>query len=137
MICREMRLSDQDAVIALWKAAGVFREWNDPVRDIAKAFEGEHSTILVGELDNMIVASIMCGEDGHRGWFYYVSTHPDHQGKGLGKAITAAAEDWLRERGIWKVNLLVRGDNSQAASFYEAQGYKNTQSICLQKVIEP
>ncbi|MES0871208.1 GNAT family acetyltransferase [Pseudovibrio sp. SCP19] len=137
MICREMRLSDRDAVIALWKAAGVFREWNDPVRDIAKALEGEHSTILVGELDGMIATSIMCGEDGHRGWFYYVSTHPDHQGKGLGKAITQAAEDWLRARGIWKVNLLVRGDNSQAASFYEAQGYKDTQSICLQKVIEP
>mgnify|MGYP001405867825 CR=1 FL=1 len=77
MICREMRLSDQDAVIALWKVAGVYREWNDPVRDIEKALEGSHSTILVGELDGAIVASIMCGEDGHRGWFYYVSTHPD------------------------------------------------------------
>ncbi|MGG9998601.1 GNAT family acetyltransferase [Pseudovibrio ascidiaceicola] len=137
MIYREMCLSDQDAVIALWKAAGVFREWNDPVRDIEKALEGEHSTILIGELDGIVVASIMCGEDGHRGWFYYVSTHPNHQGKGLGKAITAAAEDWLRARGIWKVNLLVRGDNAQAVSFYEGQGYMDTRSVCLQKVIEP
>ncbi|WP_189438355.1 GNAT family acetyltransferase [Pseudovibrio japonicus] len=137
MICREMRLSDQDAVIALWKAAGVYREWNDPVRDIEKALEGAHSTILVGELDGAIVASIMCGEDGHRGWFYYVSTHPEHQGKGLGKAISKAAEDWLRARGIWKVQLLVRSDNTQATSFYEAQGYKDTRSVCFQKVIDP
>ncbi|KZL22051.1 Acetyltransferase YpeA [Pseudovibrio axinellae] len=137
MICREMCLSEQDAVIALWKATGVFRKWNEPVRDIKKALEGEHSTILIGELEGAIVASIMCGEDGHRGWFYYVSTHPDHQGKGLGKSITQAAEEWLRARGIWKVQLLVRGDNAQATDFYKAQGYKDTQSICLQKVIEP
>ncbi len=62
---------------------------------------------------------------------------PDYQGKGLGKAITNAAEDWLRARGIWKVQLLVRGDNAQAAGFYESQGYKDTQSVCLQKVIGP
>lgn len=137
MICREMNLSDREAVIALWKAAGVYREWNDPVRDILKALDGEHSTILLGELDGAVVASIMCGEDGHRGWFYYVCTAPEHQGKGLGKAITEAGEKWLRERGIWKINLLVRADNTQAAAFYESMGYDNTKSLCLQKVIEP
>ncbi|WP_348271865.1 hypothetical protein [Pseudovibrio sp. Tun.PSC04-5.I4] len=68
MIYRKMNLSDREAVIALWKATGVYRKWNDPVRDILKALDGEHSTILLGELNGAVVASIMCGEDGHRGW---------------------------------------------------------------------
>ncbi len=64
MFCREMRLSDQDAVIALWKAAGVYREWNDPVRDIEKALEGAHSTVLVGELDGAIVPASCAARTG-------------------------------------------------------------------------
>ncbi len=59
-----MCLSGQSAVIALWKAVGVFRKWNDPGRDIEKTLDGEHSTIQTGELNRYVVASIMCGEDG-------------------------------------------------------------------------
>lgn len=125
---------DQGAVIALWANAGVTRPWNDPVRDIAFARRRPHSTILVADEDGAIVASAMIGEDGHRGWVYYVAAEP--QGAGHGRAIMQAAEDWLAARGIWKVQLLIRADNMQAQGFYEALGYTDTGSVCFQKVIE-
>jgi ribosomal protein S18 acetylase RimI-like enzyme len=34
-----------------------------------------------------------------------------------------AAEDWLRERGCPKVELMVRDDNPEVTDFYEALGY--------------
>lgn len=46
-----------------------------------------------------------------------------------------AAEDWLRARGIWKLNLLVRADNLKVVEFYEHLGYRNTGVACFQKVI--
>lgn len=46
-----------------------------------------------------------------------------------------AAEEWLRARGIWKLNLLVRADNLKVIEFYEGLGYRDTAVICLQKVI--
>ena len=36
----------------------------------------------------------------------------------------AAAEAWLRERGVWKINLMVRSDNEKAGRFYERLGYQ-------------
>jgi ribosomal protein S18 acetylase RimI-like enzyme len=126
---------DVPALITLWQAAGVARPWNDPATDIAFARRGPHSTVLVAEEAGQIVASVMVGEDGHRGWVYYVATQPERQGSGLGKAVMAAAEDWLRARGIWKVQLLVRSGNERALRFYEHLGYHDTQSVCLQKVI--
>ena len=42
----------------------------------------------------------MVGHDGHRGWVYYVAVDPDQQGKDFGRAIMAAAEDWLRGQGV-------------------------------------
>ena len=64
----------------------------------------------------------MVGHDGHRGVVYYVSVAQEHRSEGLGRLIMKAAESWLIERGIWKLNLLVRGTNLDVVSFYKAMG---------------
>jgi ribosomal protein S18 acetylase RimI-like enzyme len=115
--------ADVTAVVSLWERCGLTRPWNDPVADIALARKGPNSTILLGREDERIVASAMVGHDGHRGWVYYVATDPDRRGKGLGRAIMNAAEDWLRQAGIAKLQLLVRQDNAKASAFYETIGY--------------
>lgn len=136
MVIRDISDSDIDNVIALWQAAGVSRPWNNPHVDIAFARRDDHSTILVGLIDERLVASAMIGEDGHRGWAYYVATDPEFHGQGLGRQIMDAAEAWLAARGVWKVQLLVRAENDQALSFYDRLGYKDTRTTCLQKILD-
>jgi hypothetical protein len=127
--------ADIEAVVALWRAAGVTRPWNDPLHDLAFARRGPHSTVLVAEREGRVVASAMAGEDGHRGWVYYVAADPAQQRTGLGRRVMEAAEAWLKARGVWKVQLLIRADNDAARGFYEHLGYRDTQSACYQKVI--
>jgi hypothetical protein len=115
--------ADVPAVVALWERCALTRPWNDPAADIALARRGQNSTILLGREDDRIVASAMVGHDGHRGWVYYVAVDPDRQGHGLGRAIMNAAEDWLRQAGIAKLQLLVRQENARASAFYETIGY--------------
>ena len=115
--------TDVATVIALWQACGLTRPWNDPAADIALARRGPNSTILIGRVDNHIVATAMVGHDGHRGWVYYVATDPDRRAKGFGRAIMDAAEDWLRAAGIAKLQLLVRPENSGVAAFYQSIGF--------------
>jgi ribosomal protein S18 acetylase RimI-like enzyme len=115
--------ADVTSVVSLWERCGLTRPWNDPVADIALARKGPNSTILLGREDEKVVASAMVGHDGHRGWVYYVATDPDRRGQGLGRAIMNAAEDWLRQAGIAKLQLLVRQDNAKASAFYETIGY--------------
>jgi hypothetical protein len=131
-----MRDEDVERVIAVWHASGVARPWNDPATDIAFARRDLHSTILVADLAGRIVATAMLGEDGHRGWVNYVAADPEYQGHGLGRMMMNAAETWLAEHGVWKVQLLVRGDNAAVKRFYEHLGYRDTGSTCFQKVIE-
>ncbi len=130
-------MNDEDAeqVIAVWHASGVVRPWNDPAKDIAFARRDLHSTVLVADLSGRIVATAMVGEDGHRGWVYYVAADPDYKGSGFGRAMMEAAEKWLASRGVWKVQLLVREDNLAVRQFYEHLGYHDARSACLQKII--
>ncbi|GJD62765.1 GNAT family acetyltransferase [Methylobacterium frigidaeris] len=132
---REIEDADVPAVIALWHAAGVARPWNDPATDIAFARRGEHGTVLVAEVEGRVLASAMAGEDGHRGWLYYVAVAPEQQSSGLGRRMVEAAEAWLASRGVWKVQLLVRRENAGVLGFYDHLGYRDTNSVCLQKVI--
>ena len=128
--------ADIAAVVALWQGCGLTRPWNDPAADIALARKGANTMVLVGRDGNAIVATLMVGHDGHRGWVYYVATDPGHSGKGHGRALMHAAEDWLRQTGIEKLQLMVRPDNSKVQAFYQSIGYREQQRIILAKWLD-
>jgi ribosomal protein S18 acetylase RimI-like enzyme len=129
----EFVVEDQESLVALWTECKLNRPWNDPMKDIAFAMLNENSTVLVGKAENKIIAAAMVGHDGHRGVLYYVAIHPDYQKQGLGKALMQAAEDWLKLKGIWKVNILVRDDNLGAVGFYKALGFEENAVVSLGK----
>ena len=127
---------DIAGVIALWQACGLTRPWNDPAADIAFAHKGSNATILIGRDDRLIVATVMAGHDGHRGWVYYVAVDPLHRHKGYGRAIMQAAEHWLHQRGIEKLQLLVRPDNGQVRTFYQSLGYFEQERVLYAKWLD-
>ncbi len=121
---------DKAAVVALWHACGLTRPWNDPEADFALAQGGAASTVLVAREEG-VAGSVMVGFDGHRGWVYYLAVSPDQRRTGLGRALMAAAEDWLRARGAPKLQLMVREDNAAALDFYEALGLERQKVAVL------
>jgi ribosomal protein S18 acetylase RimI-like enzyme len=121
--------ADIPDVIALWQACGLTRPWNDPAADIAMSRREPNSAVLIGREGDVIVATAMLGHDGHRGWVYYVAVDPDRRTKGYGRTIMTAAEAWLRGRGIEKLQLMVRSDNSQVQAFYQSLGYLEQERI--------
>ena len=127
---------DIAAVTALWQRCGLTRPWNDPAADIALARSGPNAAVLVGRDGGGIVASVLVGHDGHRGWVYYVAVDPDCRHNGYGRVIMDAAEDWLRASGIEKLQLMVRPDNRQVQAFYQSLGYLEQQRIVYAKWLD-
>jgi ribosomal protein S18 acetylase RimI-like enzyme len=121
---REVQDVNLESVVSLWKTCELTRPWNDPYNDIQFARDSATSAVLVGFFEERLVASVMVGHDGHRGALYYLAVDPVFQKRGFGKATVAAAETWLRERGVWKINLMVRSENEKAGRFYERLGYE-------------
>jgi GNAT superfamily N-acetyltransferase len=137
LVVRDFVESDREAVIALWRRCGLTRPWNDPSHDIDLAIGNGSSTILVGTVHDQLVATTMVGFDGHRGWIYYVAVAPDHVRRGFGRAIMAAAEDWLRERHVPKVELLVRTENGAVLNFYDGLGYERQDVVVMARWLRP
>lgn len=122
---KPLDLADSEPALALWEAVDLTRPWNDARTDLLRAMQGPDSTVLGGyEAAGALIATAMVGHDGHRGWVYYLAVAPEHQRKGHARRLMQACEQWVRERHIPKIQLMVRTDNQNAVSFYETLGYE-------------
>jgi hypothetical protein len=121
-----------DAAIRLWQDSGLTRPWNDPEADLRRAVGNGSSCVLaaIGD-DDSLLATAMVGHDGHRGWVYYMAVAAAQRGRGLGKQMMEACEDWVRSRGIPKIQLMVRATNRGAVGFYEHLGYADSEVVVL------
>ena len=120
---RQIENADIDLVIELWKICNLLVSHNDPTADIAFCQSSPNAALFIGYVDSALAASIMTGHDGHRGWIYYLAVDPKQEGKGFGRRMVRHAEDWLRDRGVPKVNLMIRETNTDVREYYEAIGY--------------
>ena len=128
-------LTEQEqTVVALWRACDLVASYNDPVADFRFAKAGLCSDVLVAVDDaGEIVGSVMVGHDGHRGWLYYVAADPASRSKGVGRRMVQAAEHWLRQRGVVKVQLLVRETNTKVVGFYEHLGFEVAPRVVMSR----
>lgn len=133
MTIRPFRLEDEADVIALWMKCDLVRPRNDPHKDIQRKMQVQPELFLIGEENRHIIASVMAGYEGHRGWLNYLAVDPAHQRRGHARALLAEAERLLLERGCPKINLQVRTTNAAAAAFYHALGYSLDEVISMGK----
>ena len=137
MLIRAFQPGDGDAVVALWERCGLTRPWNDPRKDIARKLAVQAELFLVGILEDGLVASIMAGYEGHRGWVNYLAVAPEHRRKGLARRLMEEVERRLVERGCPKLNVQVRSANAEAMAFYRRLGYVADEAIALGKRLIP
>jgi ribosomal protein S18 acetylase RimI-like enzyme len=135
MLIRAFAPADTESVVALWETCGLIRPWNDPRRDIERKLTVQPELFLVGIDDDgdRIVASVMAGFVGHRGWINYLAVDPEARGKGNGRALMTEVEARLEAVGCPKVNLQIRADNDEAQGFYRALGYQPDAAVSFGK----
>lgn len=136
MHIRPFQLGDENAVVTLWRRCDLIRPWNDPLKDIRRKLEVRPDLFLVGELDGQIIACVMAGYEGHRGWLNYLAVSPEHQHRGHARAIVEEAERLLCAAGCPKINLQVRTTNHGVIEFYRKLGYSRDEVVSMGKRLE-
>jgi ribosomal protein S18 acetylase RimI-like enzyme len=136
MQIRTFEAKDQDSVVKLWHECNLVVPWNDPYKDIQRKLKVDPDLFIVGETAGGIIATVMGGYEGHRGWINYLAVAPAHQRKGYGRQLVASVEALIKQKGCPKINLQVRQTNTDVIKFYEAIGYKNDNVVSLGKRLE-
>jgi len=129
--------ADEPGIVALWDRCGLLRPWNDPHKDIARKMTVQRELFLVGRVVDEIVATVMAGYDGHRGWINYLAVDPMHRRQGFARLLVTEVEGRLRDLGCAKINLQIRRDNHEAVAFYERVGFAEDAVVSMGKRLEP
>ena len=123
LLIRPFQTEDEDALVALWKMCELTVPWNNPHKDIARKLQVQPELFLVGILDSNLIATVMGGYDGHRGWINFLAVHPDFRENGYGQKIMNSVETEIRKMGCPKINLQIRRGNDKITFFYQKLGF--------------
>ena len=124
-------------MVALWRECGLVRPWNDPVKDIHRKLRVQRDLFLVGTVDGRLVATVMAGYEGHRGWINYLAVATEYRGRGFGRRLMDEVEARLLAIGCPKINLQIRRSNTEAVEFYRSLGFTEDDSVSMGKRLIP
>ena len=136
LLINPFKEGDEDVLVSLWNKCKLNVHWNNPYKDIARKLKVQSELFLMGYLEDKLIASIMAGYDGHRGWINYFAVHPDFQSRGYGKQLMDNVENKLRELGCPKINLQIREGNDKVLSYYQKLGFVEEKRINMGKRLE-
>jgi len=133
---RQFKMSDTEEVIKLWKKSfPTDPPWNDPQAIIERKYNYQSELFLVGEEDNKVIATVLGGYDGFRGWVYHLAVINDSRRSGIGKKMMLTIEQMLRQLGCIKMNIQVRSSNQDVILFYNEIGFEIEDHVSLGKLL--
>ena len=125
MKIRKMKITDYDAVYALWrKTPGMgLNDIDDSREGIERYLKRNPRTCFVSELDGELVGVIMAGHDGRRGYIHHTCVVPELWNNQIGTRLVETALDALQAEGISKAALVVFEQNERGNGFWERMGF--------------
>ena len=132
---RAMQISDYERALELWQnTAGMGLSSADEPREIARFLQRNQGLCFVALEDKHLVGTILCGEDGRRGYLYHLAVQRDKQKKGIGKLLVEKSLHALRQKGIQKCHLFVIADNASGIAFWEHLGWEMRDDIEIMSI---
>jgi ribosomal protein S18 acetylase RimI-like enzyme len=132
-----MTLEDYDGVAAVWEAVGMWPHVGEDRRWFERALERNPGCGFVWREAGRIVGTVIAGWDGFRGSIFHLAVLEQHRGQGIGSALLAAAEQTLKDMGVFQINLMVYEENGFAESLYYRRGYERSPVKVVRKRFYP
>ena len=79
--------------------------------------------MLLAELDDVIVGSLIASWAGWRAHLNRLAVHPRHRRRGVAQWLLAAAEQRLQEYGAHRIDAMVLDGNDGGQAIWSAAGY--------------
>ena len=136
-----MVASDYDEALALWQACeGIGLNESDTRSGVTSFLERNPalSRVVRTRDGNRLVAAVLCGHDGRRGYLHHLAVSSAHRRRGLGRWIVVDCLRALQDAGIPKCNLFLYADNHAGREFWLREGWSaRTDLVVIQRSTTP
>jgi len=126
----ELTIFDYDNAIALWEGCiGVSIRGADSRENIERYLNRNQGLSFKASEDGKLVGTILCGNDGRRGYIHHLAVSSNYRNQGIGRKLVETSLCELRNQGIEKCHLFVLVDNIEAKQFWGKLGWKVREDI--------
>lgn len=135
-----LRLEDYEAMIALWRRAGLTNRAN--LRDSRPAFARQlrsNKGLYLGAYDGKrLVGSVLGTHDTRKGWINRLAVDPAYQRRGVGTRLLRASERALVRKGIKVIAAFVVSGNDPSLNLFRRSGYETVDTMAyVRKKLDP
>lgn len=129
---RQMKLSDYDEIYELWKnCTGIGLSRADSRQGVERFLERNPGLSFIATDGPKIVATILAGHDGRRGYLHHVAVDEEYRRRGIGEALVEKALSELALLGIQKCHLFVVERNETALRFWKLTGWVERDELIM------
>lgn len=119
-----MTIGDYESVYELWtRTEGLGLSDADSRESIRSYLKRNPGCSLVACEGGRVVAAVLCGHDGRRGFIYHLAVAASHRRRGIAGNLLDGCLAKLGEVGIQRCQLWVYAANSAAQDFYKSGGW--------------
>jgi ribosomal protein S18 acetylase RimI-like enzyme len=126
---RRVRENELAGVLEMWREAEVTPpSVSDSIEGLTRLIAEPTAILLVAEVDERIVGSVIGGWDGWRGNIYRLAVTPDYRRKGIARRLVKQVSAALFAKGAPRISALVEREHPWAIGFWESMreaGYEN------------
>jgi ribosomal protein S18 acetylase RimI-like enzyme len=123
LVIRAARPDELVDVIGLWLESREMSPRSDDSAALGALLDRDRDALLVAEVDDRIVGSIIAVWDGWRGNLYRLTVHPAWRRRGIARRLVAAGEKRLHALDVRRISALVWTDDVRAVSVWRSAGY--------------
>jgi N-acetylglutamate synthase len=127
-----MTIDDFDDVLLLWQnTEGMGLGESDTRAALAQYLARNPGLSLVARDGKEMAGTVLCGNDGRRGYLYHLAVSKPHRKNGLGKKLVGLCLSRLEQLGILRCNILVFTDNVDGEFFWIHNGWEKRSNVQL------
>jgi ribosomal protein S18 acetylase RimI-like enzyme len=121
-----MKICDYEGSFSLWTSTeGMgLRSLDDSTEGINSFLKRNPRTNFICRDKDEIVGTILCGNDGRRGYIYHTVVKDSYRREGIARELVRLVVESLEKEGIKKGALVVYSNNKDGNKFWESLGFK-------------
>jgi ribosomal protein S18 acetylase RimI-like enzyme len=123
---RQFKPEDYNIIISLWSSANlpVRPKGRDSYEKISRQVKNGNTILLVAELKEKIVGTVLGTHDGRKGWINRLAVDTEFRRKNIAKRLVSEVENWFEENGLEVFTCVIEADNTVSIGLFKKLGYE-------------
>jgi ribosomal protein S18 acetylase RimI-like enzyme len=135
MKIEEYTMDDYQNIVNLWKKAGINVGSSDTKEELQKMLDRNPNLCLIGKLNKKVIAVVLGGYDGRRGYVHHLAVDPDYQHKGYGRELMDELISRFKIMLVHKIHLFIESYNLPVVEFYKKLGWEIRDDLVMMSFV--